>query len=53
MRTWSLEKAHFIEETRKRLTAERDDGAPPITQLARTSGYLADSSHTPRTSPAL
>jgi hypothetical protein len=46
MRVWSLEKAHFIEETRKRLAAEGDDGSPPITQLARTFRSLADGSHT-------
>ena len=38
--------AHFIEQTRKRLAAEGDDGASPITQIARTFRSLADSSDT-------
>lgn len=45
MRIWSLEKAHYIEETKKRLATEGDDGAPPITQLARTFRSLADHSN--------
>jgi hypothetical protein len=44
MRIWSLEKAHYIEETRKRLAAEGDDGSPPIIQLARSFRALADGS---------
>jgi len=35
-------KATIFKETQKRLAAEGDDGAPPITQLARTFPALAD-----------
>jgi hypothetical protein len=41
MRIRSLERAHYIEETKKRLATEGDDGAPPVTQLARTFRSLA------------
>ena len=46
------EKAHYIEETAKRLAAEGDDGAPPITQLARTFPALADGPTYPNFSAA-
>ncbi len=50
MRLWSIEKAEYIEETRRRKTALAqngaavDDGETPITHLARTFRTLADES---------
>jgi hypothetical protein len=48
MRLWSLEKALYIEETRKRCAATGghgdDDDAPPITHHARSFRSLADES---------
>jgi hypothetical protein len=39
-RVWSLEKAHYIQETAKRA----EDGETPITKLARSFRLLADES---------
>jgi hypothetical protein len=46
MRLWSIEKAEYIEETRRRKAAANtvDDGETPITHLARTFRTLADES---------
>ena len=47
MRLWSIEKAEYIEETRRRKAAAKtqfDDGETPITHLARTFRTLADES---------
>ena len=50
MRLWSIEKAEYIEETRRRKSALAqngaavDDGETPITHLARTFRTLADES---------
>jgi hypothetical protein len=44
MRLWSIEKAEYIEETRRRKAAANtvDDGETPTTHLARTFRTLAD-----------
>ncbi len=47
MRLWSLEKALYVQETRKRQAAagdDGDDGETPITHLARSFRSLADES---------
>ncbi len=51
MRLWSIEKAEYIEETRRRRASVNqaaagnvDDGETPITHLARTFRTLADES---------
>lgn len=44
MRLWSLGKAQYVEETRKRRATAREDGDTAITRLARSFRSLADES---------